>query len=371
MKQIFFLFLCLLHIGVFAEETSKEAGVTLTINIIGIKENKGLIRVGVFKTEADYKQKNNQFRQGSYPAEGKSLTVEYQQIPAGTYAIIVYHDINNNDQNDSNAIGIPREPFGFSNNIIPGLTLPAFEKTKFEVSDKNITTDIRLQTFRKRWSVGAATIVSSSPYVDRKPRLFGIPIITYQGDNLAVMGPQATYSFYKNSHFNFSMGLKVNFEGYNESDSDFFNGMSDRKLTLEGGLEVQYNFMPKWNLKLDAYHDLLGINNGFRSNLSVSRSFGPYKWKLTPSLGLRYESQNYVDYYYGVQESESNSERPEYHPDFSVIPYLSCSWLRFWGENWVSMVTVSGTYLDKEIQDSPLIEGDYSVSFVAAFAYRF
>lgn len=367
MKQIFLVFLIILHAGVFAEDTGAE----LIINITGIKENKGLIRVGVFKTEADYKLKTNQFRQGSYPIEGKSLTVKYQQIPPGFYAIILYHDINNNDQNDSNAIGIPREPFGFSNNVTPGLSLPDFEKTKFEVTDKNIALDISLQTFKKRWSVGAATIVSSSPYIDRSPRFFAIPIITYQGDNLTVMGPQVTYSVYKNVHFNFSLGLKVNFEGYNEDDSDFFEGLSDRKLTLEGGVEVQYNFKPKWNLKLDAYHDLLGVSNGLRGNLSVSRSFGPYKWKLTPSLGLRFENQNYVDYYYGVAESDSNAERAEYHPGFSVNPYLGCTWLRFWGQNWVSMVTVSGTYLDKEIQDSPLIEGDYSVSFIAAMAFRF
>jgi len=368
MKYVFLAFLLFFQLVVINAE---ETGVELTINITGIKENKGVIRVGVFKTEADYKQKANQFRQGSYPAEGKSITVKYQNVPPGTYAIIVYHDINNNDQNDSNAIGIPKEPFGFSNNIVPGISLPPFDKTNFEVVDKNITLDVGLQTFKKRWSVGAATIVSSSPYVDRSPRYFAIPIITYQGDNLTVMGPQATYSVYKTGHLNFSLGLKVNFDGYNEDDSDYFDGLKDRKLTLEGGLEVQYNFRPKWNLKFDAYHDLLGVSNGLRSNLSVSRSFGPYKWKLTPSIGLRFENQNYVDYYFGVDEKDSTADRAEYHPDFSINPYVGCTWMHFWGQNWVSMVNVTGTYLDKEIQDSPLIEDDFSLSIILAFAYRF
>lgn len=367
MKHSIILLFCLLSSCLWAEEN----GVDLTINVTGITQYKGLIRIGVFRNEEDYKQKINQIRKGSYPAIEKSLSVTYQHVPPGTYSIILYHDINENDRNDSNALGIPKEPFGFSHNIIPGLSLPPFEKTKFEVTDKNVTINVNLQTFKKRWSAGVASIVSSSPYVDRKPHYYILPVIAYQGDNLSVMGPQATYTFYRNSKIDFSLAMRVNFEGYNSKDSDYFDGLSDRKLTLEGGLEFNYHFRPKWNFKADAYRDILGISNGMRGTVSVSRTFGPYKWNLTPSIGLKWENENYVDYYYGVQESEANSDRPEYHPGFSVNPVISCSWLKFWGENWVSLVTVSSTLLSQEIQDSPLIEDKTSFTIVAAFAYRF
>lgn len=36
-------------------------------------------------------------------------------LPAGEYLFSFYHDINNNGKLDTNFLGIPKEPFGFSN----------------------------------------------------------------------------------------------------------------------------------------------------------------------------------------------------------------------------------------------------------------
>ena len=116
---------------------------------------------------------------------------------------------------------------------------------------------------------------------------------------------------------------------------------------------------------------MLNVSDGLHGSFFVSRNFGNDKWKLTPSIGVNWEDQNYVDYYYGVKNSEVNSDRDEYHPGFSINPFVECTYIHFWGDNWASYLRATGNYLDQEIQDSPLVDKKVSFSFLAAFVYRF
>ncbi|GAB2772180.1 hypothetical protein GCM10027175_07190 [Hymenobacter latericoloratus] len=59
-----------------------------------------------------------------------SLPVE---LPAGEWAVAITQDTNNNDKLDKNFMGIPTEPFAFSNNVRPRLTPPDFNDCKFTV----------------------------------------------------------------------------------------------------------------------------------------------------------------------------------------------------------------------------------------------
>jgi len=42
--------------------------------------------------------------------------LEIADLPHGQYAIAVYHDVNGNGKLDKNLLGIPSEPYAFSNN---------------------------------------------------------------------------------------------------------------------------------------------------------------------------------------------------------------------------------------------------------------
>ncbi|GGG27896.1 DUF2141 domain-containing protein [Hymenobacter glacieicola] len=59
-----------------------------------------------------------------------SLPVE---LPAGEWAVAITQDTNNNDKLDKNFMGIPTEPFAFSNNVRPRLAPPDFNDCKFTV----------------------------------------------------------------------------------------------------------------------------------------------------------------------------------------------------------------------------------------------
>jgi uncharacterized protein (DUF2141 family) len=67
-------------------------------------------------------------------------------VPAGTYALFVFHDANGNNKMDKNFLGIPKEGYGASKNRLPFAGAPNYNDNKFLVDDKSaITLQLRIR----------------------------------------------------------------------------------------------------------------------------------------------------------------------------------------------------------------------------------
>jgi uncharacterized protein (DUF2141 family) len=72
------------------------------------------------------------------------VTVEFSGIEPGTYALILYIDENENGELDTNFLGIPQEPFGFSTNPRVRLSRPTFDDSRFEFDGGRRVLEIEL-----------------------------------------------------------------------------------------------------------------------------------------------------------------------------------------------------------------------------------
>ena len=77
------------------------------------------------------------------PQEGINTYI-ITSIPQGTYAVAIFQDLNGNGKLDENMFGAPKEPFAFSNNIVPRFSTPTFEDCKFNFSGTEQTISIKL-----------------------------------------------------------------------------------------------------------------------------------------------------------------------------------------------------------------------------------
>ncbi|MDZ7629378.1 MAG: DUF2141 domain-containing protein [Parvularculaceae bacterium] len=59
--------------------------------------------------------------------------VKVDGLKAGEYAIVAYLDENGDGRLNRNALGKPKEPFIFSNDVKPKLKKPSFDETKVSV----------------------------------------------------------------------------------------------------------------------------------------------------------------------------------------------------------------------------------------------
>ncbi len=106
---------------------------TIYFTITGISNSIGNIRVGLYDSRLCWLEEDLTYKNYVVPADlkikGKFI------VPSGKYAIAAYQDMNKNNLLDYNLLGVPIEPFGFSNNpFIIGK--PSFEKCSFYVEDE-------------------------------------------------------------------------------------------------------------------------------------------------------------------------------------------------------------------------------------------
>ena len=104
---------------------------SIEVTVKNIKEPKGTIRVGLFNNEKDFLGKAVDGK--IVKAEGKEVTVLFENLNAGDYAVSVIHDENENGELDSNFMGIPKEGFAFGNNAMGMFGPPGFKDAKVTV----------------------------------------------------------------------------------------------------------------------------------------------------------------------------------------------------------------------------------------------
>jgi uncharacterized protein (DUF2141 family) len=137
MKHKFNFFTVLVFIS-----ASAMAQHDMEVTIKNIKDQKGTIQLALYNSETDYLKKPITGKVIS--ANTKEVTVSFTNLKPGNYAISVYHDANSNNEFDSNLIGIPKEPYGFSNNAMRRFGPPAFEDAKV-ILDKQVKLTIELK----------------------------------------------------------------------------------------------------------------------------------------------------------------------------------------------------------------------------------
>lgn len=85
----------------------------LTVTVDGIAQAQGTIMLGLFD-EASYAG-DGAVDGASLTVEGTSVTVTFEGLAAGEYAVRLYHDLNDDGEMNTNPFGIPTEPYAFSN----------------------------------------------------------------------------------------------------------------------------------------------------------------------------------------------------------------------------------------------------------------
>tara|TARA_R110000850_G_scaffold277086_1_gene422508 strand:+ start:255907 stop:256335 length:429 start_codon:yes stop_codon:yes gene_type:complete len=135
--RIFFFLIITAYPGIVIEMQSQQ----LEVRVTGIEPDKGVIRVCLFDKEEHFFNKAGECKVKPAPTDGHTISVRFENdFNKVKYAIAVYQDINNNGKLDRNWMGIPTEPYGFSNNPSTFFGPPSFHKAAFEIAGKTSIT---------------------------------------------------------------------------------------------------------------------------------------------------------------------------------------------------------------------------------------
>ncbi len=120
----------------------------LTVSVNGMRSAKGNITITIYPDDAAH------FLDGTYKLARQMVPVTLPvtsacfMLPApGTYAVALFHDENDDHHLNTNALGIPTEGYGFSNNPTLYLGPPGLEKVRFALHPSDNTVAIRMKYY--------------------------------------------------------------------------------------------------------------------------------------------------------------------------------------------------------------------------------
>ena len=119
---------------------SQEEGITITVTIDNVTSDKGKVLMSLHTSETFMKGKG--VKDAETEIKDGKVTVTFENVTPGEYAILALHDANNNKRMDFQDNGMPKESYGVSNNVM-AMGPPNYEDAKFKVEDKNLDLNIR------------------------------------------------------------------------------------------------------------------------------------------------------------------------------------------------------------------------------------
>ena len=108
----------------------------LTLTISKLKSPTAPVIVGIYGTENKFPNPKDQLKEYTFMPNGDILTVEITDQEYGVYAIALYQDVNSDGKINKNILGVPTEPYAFSNNVKPKLKAPSFKDCQFEYNEE-------------------------------------------------------------------------------------------------------------------------------------------------------------------------------------------------------------------------------------------
>lgn len=121
-------------------------GTDLTVSVSDIKTADGQLMLRLAGSEQQLADANSAIASLILTPDTAGVSFTLHNVPAGTYGIQLFHDENGNNKLDANLIGIPKEPWAFSNNAAGRFGPPKWQDIRFEISaeDAAVTQDISL-----------------------------------------------------------------------------------------------------------------------------------------------------------------------------------------------------------------------------------
>lgn len=105
---------------------------SIKVNILNLRNNKGHVLVSLFNSSSGFPDKPEKaVRKVQLAINNNAASVSFTGLPAGNYAVAILHDENDDQKMNTNFFGIPKEGYGFSNNVMGTFGPPSFSRACF------------------------------------------------------------------------------------------------------------------------------------------------------------------------------------------------------------------------------------------------
>ncbi|TCI02669.1 MipA/OmpV family protein [Corallincola luteus] len=222
-------------------------------------------------------------------------------------------------------------------------------------------------------SIGAGFVLQNSAYADYDDDNRVIPLVKFENEHFFVDKDGAGYKLFENQQHRVGIAIGIGKEEWDPKNTNRFRTLDTRHRSIDAG--VSYRFQDRiygqFSAKLST--DISDDHNGIRADLGYGY---PYpvtpELMLIPNIHLSYMDSDYANYYYGVSEEESARSGVSAYDTGSALKYgvgLAAAYRIT--EEWSVSAGANYSWLDSELEDSPLVDDDAESSVFMGVSYKF
>lgn len=216
---------------------------------------------------------------------------------------------------------------------------------------------------------GLGVLIGESPYRGVDDQVYPVPVLILEARQF--FADKTVFGYYfndKTDPVRWAVIGSVRLQGYEARDSSDLNGMQDRDWALDGGLRISWKNAIA-DMILEAVTDVSGTHEGQELRVSVAKEL--FEGFLSPKAGIKWQSDDLADYYYGIKPNEATAKRGEYTAG-DELEYMAGITIGIpLGEKWVLFGDIECTFLGDEVENSPIVGDDALMRYVAGAVYRF
>ena len=125
---------CLIGSSLLGAATPATDTAPVTVVVSSLVSTTSTVKLFFYNTREGFLKSGKWAFSRSVKPGGKTQFTLPVELPKGEWAVAITQDLNNNNKIDKNFVGIPTEPYAFSNNIRPTIAAPGFDECKFTVN---------------------------------------------------------------------------------------------------------------------------------------------------------------------------------------------------------------------------------------------
>lgn len=134
--KLFLISFILLFNDISTLTAQENQPLTITLEITTTKYNKGHVLLALYNSKENYMKEI--FRSAKVPIKNHKAEIVFSSLEKGKYAFSFFQDLNENKKIDTNFLGIPIEPYGFSNQKKGRFGPPKFKEVAFKLNKNEV-----------------------------------------------------------------------------------------------------------------------------------------------------------------------------------------------------------------------------------------
>jgi len=229
-------------------------------------------------------------------------------------------------------------------------------------------------TQKQKITIGAGPYIQTQPYQDIENIFLPSPVIFFDNGLFYMRWSRGGVYFLGEKNEDYAWGFSITAQprtnNYKASDSATLSGMSEKKSSIEAGLAISAS-VDKSYIEIMFLTDILDRYDSWIIKTEVGYDFELGNFQFYPSLIAIYQSSDFINYYYGVSNSEATPLRPEYHADKALQLGLQTYIKYHITDNFATLLNVRVDKLPSEATNSPIVTQNYVYSGLLSLIYTF